>query len=251
MQLLVSVSNHIEARAALDGGADIIDAKDPHAGALGAVSLEAFAHIHRVAAPIAPVSAALGDAWDASSIARAVRDFTEAGATFVKIGFAGIDDAARVQGLLAAARQGASARVVAVAYADRQHSDVPFMRLVKAASTTGVMGILIDTCDKQGPGLRRLVDASTLRAWVSTAREAGLFVAAAGKLTIDDLWWVRACGADIAGVRGAACENGRTGQVTTECVRRLRAAPAFERSSSMRSTVTIDDGTPAGSVRAN
>jgi uncharacterized protein (UPF0264 family) len=251
MRLLVSVSNDSEARAALEGGADIIDAKDPHAGALGAVSLDVFTDIHRVATPIVPVSAALGEASDESAIERTARDFTEAGATFVKIGFAGINDAARVHALLVAARRCASACLVAVAYADRQHCDLPLMEMVKVASSAGAMGMLIDTWDKHGAGLRYLVDGQTLRAWTSAAHEAGLLVAAAGKLTIDDLSWVTACGADIAGVRGAACENGRTGQVTTECVRLLRAAAAFERSSSMRSAVTMDDVTPAGSVRAN
>ena len=42
MKLLVSVSNADEAFAAVEGGADIIDAKDPSRGALGPVSPEAF-----------------------------------------------------------------------------------------------------------------------------------------------------------------------------------------------------------------
>lgn len=224
MRLLVSVSNDSDARAALEGGADIIDAKNPHAGALGAVSIDVFGDIHRVAGSIAPVSAALGEATDESAIERAARDFTAAGATFVKIGFAGVNDAARVHALLAAARRCGSARLVSVAYADRQHCDLPLMQMVKAASSAGAMGILIDTWDKRGAGLRHLVDSATLRAWSSAAHEAGLLVAAAGKLTIDDLSWVSACGADIAGVRGAACENGRTGRVVAERVRLLAAA---------------------------
>ena len=35
MKLLVSVADAAEARAAIEGGADIIDAKDPTTGALG------------------------------------------------------------------------------------------------------------------------------------------------------------------------------------------------------------------------
>ena len=46
MQLLVSVTDAIEAAAALDGGADIIDAKDPASGALGAVTVDVFRDIH-------------------------------------------------------------------------------------------------------------------------------------------------------------------------------------------------------------
>jgi uncharacterized protein (UPF0264 family) len=38
MQLLVSVADAREARAARLGGADVIDAKDPSRGALGSVS---------------------------------------------------------------------------------------------------------------------------------------------------------------------------------------------------------------------
>ena len=45
MQLLVSVSNPTEARRAVDGGADVIDAKDPLNGALGAVSLDTLRQV--------------------------------------------------------------------------------------------------------------------------------------------------------------------------------------------------------------
>src|SRR5437764_823524 len=47
MRLLVSVRGPVEARAALAGGADVIDAKDPARGALGAVSAERLAAIRR------------------------------------------------------------------------------------------------------------------------------------------------------------------------------------------------------------
>ncbi len=64
MRLLVSVKNAEEAMAALAGGADLIDAKDPAAGALGAVSLDVLRDIHSTVAGLRPVSAALGDAID-------------------------------------------------------------------------------------------------------------------------------------------------------------------------------------------
>ena len=43
-------------------------------------------------------------------------------------------------------------------------------------------------------------------------------------MTIADLAMVCECGADIAGVRGAACEGGRSGRVTADRVRLLKAA---------------------------
>jgi uncharacterized protein (UPF0264 family) len=223
MRLLVSVSNDSEARAALEGGADIVDAKDPRTGALGAVSLDVFRRIRASVGNAVPVSAALGEAADEAAIEAMAREFAIAGAAFVKIGLAGISDTARARLLLAAAARGAPKKVVAVTYADRQ-GELSFSRLLDVGSTVGASGILIDTCEKNGPGLRHLIDAATLRAWISTASETGLTVAVAGRLTIDDLDWVRDCGADIAGVRGAACEGGRTGRVTTARVRLLRTA---------------------------
>ena len=124
MQLLVSVANSAEARHALDGGADLIDAKDPSAGALGAVSLDTLRQIHAVAAGQRVVTAALGDAEDEDAVERAAFDYSSVGVGFVKIGFAGTTDLSRVERLIAAAVRGVRATgqrhcgVVAVAYAD-------------------------------------------------------------------------------------------------------------------------------------
>src|SRR5438067_2429694 len=60
MRLLVSVADAAEARAALAGGADIIDAKEPRHGALGAVAPDVLRAIRNAVAVRRPVSAALG-----------------------------------------------------------------------------------------------------------------------------------------------------------------------------------------------
>ena len=73
MKLLVSVRNAIDASAALAGGADIIDAKEPASGALGAVDLATFQHIVAAVADARPVTAALGDAVDEQAIAHTAR----------------------------------------------------------------------------------------------------------------------------------------------------------------------------------
>ena len=76
MRLLISVASGTEARAALDGGADIIDAKDAAHGALGAVSIAALREIVRTVDGRLPVSAALGDASDEKAVAVAARRAT-------------------------------------------------------------------------------------------------------------------------------------------------------------------------------
>src|SRR5262249_47819969 len=109
MQLLVSVADAIDAAVALDGGADIIDAKDPRAGALGAVSLGVFGEIRAGVANRRPLSAAVGDAADEAAIARAAYEFAAAGAVFVKVGLNGAASPARAASLAGAAQRGVAA----------------------------------------------------------------------------------------------------------------------------------------------
>jgi (5-formylfuran-3-yl)methyl phosphate synthase len=227
MRLLVSVANAEEASAALEGGADVIDAKDARAGALGAVAPDVLEEIYAVVNHARPVTAALGEAADESAIERTARLYAAAGATLVKVGFAGIASAGRAAALIAAAVRGASSEgsgVVAVAYADAALVEGLTAADLMDAAAVGAQGLLVDTADKHGPGLRGLVTPHALAALVADAHNAGLFVALAGKLTAADLPFVRDAGADIAGVRGAACEGGRNGRVTAQRVRELTFA---------------------------
>jgi (5-formylfuran-3-yl)methyl phosphate synthase len=230
MHLLVSVGTAIEAAAALDGGADIVDAKDPRSGALGAVPIAVFKTLHAVVGGIRPLSAAIGDARDEAAIEATAFAFASAGAAFVKVGFAGITSGARAAALAGAARRGLGAAadgrsaLVLVAYADGDGgAGVSRSVLVDLAARTGATGVLLDTADKRGPGLPALIDQPQLSAWVAHVHACGLLAALAGKLTEADLPLVRDTGADVAGVRGAACEGGRMGHVSAERVRGLRA----------------------------
>ena len=229
MQLLVSVANAAEARHALDGGADLIDAKDPSTGALGAVSLDTLRQIHALVAGQRVVTAALGDAEDEDSVERAAVDYGKIGIGFVKVGFAGTTDLARVERLIAAAVRGVRGTdrqrcgVVAVAYADTGvATSVEPAALTDIAARAGATGVLLDTADKDGPGLLHLLSPAALQSWVARAHAAGLIVALAGQLTASDLRFICETGADIVGVRGAACEDGRSSRVAAEKVRALR-----------------------------
>jgi len=241
MRLLVSVANGDEAAAALAGGADIIDAKDPAAGPLGAVTIAVLCEISRTVKVRAAgdaaaggarlLTAALGDAANEDAVERAACASASAGAKLVKVGFAGIAASARARSLLSAAMRGATAGsgggcgVVAVAYADAD--EVASLRaddLLDAAAATGAAGVLLDTANKNGRGVRGLLSQEALAAWIARAHQAGLLVAVAGRLQTDDLEFVRNAGADIAGVRGAACDGGRTGRVSSRRVRALQQA---------------------------
>jgi uncharacterized protein (UPF0264 family) len=228
MRLLVSVSDGAEAREALEGGADVIDAKDPASGALGAVSLAAFAGIAQAVDRARPLTAALGEAIDPVAIEAAARAFTRAGASLVKVGLSGVADPVRQRALTAAAVRGARAAampscgVVVVAYADT-HDGPSSAEVIALAREAGAAGVLLDTQYKAGPGLRQYHSPAWLASWVRDAHAAGLQAMLAGRLRPDDLPALHDTGADVAGVRGAACDGGRTGRVAAANVRSLRA----------------------------
>jgi len=223
MRLLVSVRGPAEARAAVAGGADVIDAKDPARGALGPVRVDRLAAIRRAVGVARPVSAALGDACDDATVE--VTAATAAGLAFVKLGFGGVTSDARAQGLALAARRGAAGEtaLVLVAYADwRRAGCLAPARLPAVAAATGAAGVLLDTAWKGVP-LFTLESPDAVAAWVAAVHAAGLFAALAGGLAGRDFAMARRVGADLVGVRGAACVGGRKGRVSEARVAVLRS----------------------------
>ena len=146
-------------------------------------------------------------------------------------GARGTEDAVAV---LRAAREAVDgeAEVVAVAYADAERvprRPLAPAELVAAAREAGVSGCLIDTAIKDGRGLLSWLAAEALAELVAEAHAAGLEIALAGELRAEDLPAVRATGADIAGVRSAACRDGRrTAALDPARIARLRAVCAVE-----------------------
>lgn len=229
MRLLVSAASAADAAAAVEGGADIVDAKDPARGALGPVSPDDFGAIAARVAGRRPVTAALGEALEPFSLETSARSYATLGASLVKVGFAGVGNLRLAHSLAVAAVRGASqghasARVVLVAYADAPAAVVSPATLLEVASSVGAAGVLLDTADKSGPRLTELVSLAWLTDWVTLAQRRSLLVCLAGRLRAEDLPLVRRCGADIAGVRGAACEGGRAGRIDAARVRGLRRA---------------------------
>jgi len=94
--------------------------------------------------------------------------------------------------------------------------------VLDVAAAVGATGVLMDTAIKEA-GLFDLVPRDIVTAWVAAAHGAGLLAALAGSLTGPDLRTAREAGADIVGVRGAACLGGRTGCVSAARVVTLSA----------------------------
>jgi uncharacterized protein (UPF0264 family) len=230
MQLLVSVRAGNEVTAALAGGADIIDAKEPARGSLGLVAPEVLQAISARVPDWVPFSVALGDFTAPDTVRHAVAGANVPGRRapiYLKLGFAGERSEVTVTSLIAAALDAAAAAsvrpvVVPVAYADCENASSPAPEgVLRTAITAGARAFLIDTYLKNGRGLLDWVDLHRLRMLAADARSAGLLLAIAGSL--DRAALDRVAGiADVVGVRGAACRGGREGTVDAMLVQRLR-----------------------------
>ncbi len=220
MKLLVSVVSVAEARAALRGGADVIDVKDPSRGALGAPSPAMVAEIVAEVGGAAPVSVALGDLPAASRGGLPAAQIGAArGAAFVKAGLCGDIDSAVAQ--LTALRDlvGPETGVVAAAYADAERCGaLPPSVLPEVVARAGIAGALVDTCVKDGRGLYAWLTPAELEDLI--ARTPGTF-AVAGQLGLDELTRVHA---DFVGVRSAVCGGDRTGMLDAELVAQAQRA---------------------------
>jgi uncharacterized protein (UPF0264 family) len=235
MKLLVSVVDPGEAREAAAAGADIVDVKNPAEGSLGAPSPSVIAGVRAAVPAELPVSAAIGDMPNLpGTAALAALGAARSGATFVKVGLWGVSTEAEAVDLLGAVGDAVAdvprAVVVAAAYADARrvaHAPLAPELLPRVACAAGVGVCLLDTAVKDGRGLLDWLPADALASLVDEAHAAGLQVALAGALRAEDLPVVAATGADIAGVRSAACgDDRRSGPLEAARVRALRAACA-------------------------
>ncbi|HSB62121.1 MAG TPA: (5-formylfuran-3-yl)methyl phosphate synthase [Vicinamibacteria bacterium] len=234
-RLLVSVVTAEEVEAAIAGGADIVDVKNPAEGSLGAPVPALLRAVRSRVSPPALVSAALGDAPHLpGTMALAAAGAAACGADYIKIGLLGSARPPQALELLAAVRRaaaeaGSRPRLVAVAYADAARvGALPPAALPAIAREAAVDGVMLDTAVKDGVSTFAALGEAEVAAFLAAARALGLETALAGALGPADLERARRLGADIVGVRGSACDGGREGTVSAARVRALRAALALK-----------------------
>ncbi len=223
-KLLVSVRNAAEAEAALAGGAVLIDVKEPARGPLGRADDETVAQVLWAVAGRAPVSAALGE-WrtpGAQTWPPLVGQLA-----YVKWGLSGCGGMGGWQSTLQVVGRYLADRypelgMVAVAYADWRPAQAPPPDEVCAwACGQGRGAFLIDTWGKDGRTLLDWVSPAEVSAWCARCRAAGVRVALAGSLGPEQIRTLLPARPDWFAVRGAACEEGRTGTISTARVRAL------------------------------
>lgn len=229
MKLLVSPVDAEEAQEAVKGGADIIDVKNPAEGSLGASFPWVIRRVLEVVPSSVETSATLGDLdFKPGTASLAAYALASLGVDYIKAGFYGIrseEQALSMAEAIVKAARDFDAKVVLAGYADHALiGSIPPLALIPVAAEAGAAGVMVDTAVKRGGSLLEHMSLKELAHFVEEAHSRGLFCALAGGLRRRHLHKLRRTGADIVGVRGAACTSGNRerGRIVAERVRLLK-----------------------------
>lgn len=219
--LLASVRDEHEAGLVLEAGADIIDLKEPAAGALGAVDAAVIGATMARIGGRARVSATIGDVpCTAEHLRPRLEAVAASGVDFIKIGVFGRPDAPGVLALLEETAR-AGHRIVLVFFAEDPFHETAFPEFARC----GITGVMLDTRDKHSGALRDKLTQPQLASFVTRARSAGLLCGLAGSLGIDDIPALLPLRPDYLGFRGGLCRgNDRIQRLDAEAVGRIRRA---------------------------
>lgn len=240
ISLLASVRDLAEAQAAAAAGADLIDLKEPSAGALGGLpiaQIDSIVAALRERWPKRPVSATIGDfraddhagrGAQAAAVARCGVDYVKAGIEPGAHALAALQTLAALQLPAPGSRPSGSrppgsrppGSIVIVFLADRGVD----LALAERAAAMGFAGLMLDTADKSTGSLLRHADRAALAGLLALARRHGCLSGLAGSLTRDDVAVLRQLAPDFAGFRGAVCDGDRRGRFNPGKLRALRAA---------------------------
>lgn len=202
-QLLASVTGVEEAIWALEYGADIIDLKNPSAGALGALPANVIRDVVSAIAGRAITSATVGDLpMEPDLLANAVWLTAKTGVNIVKVGFFTSENhAACIAAMKPIIEQGV--KVIAVLFAD-QKPDINILPLLSAAEFYGVM---LDTARKDGLSLVDHQSLDALISFVNNAKASKLKSGLAGSLRMEHISCLQQAHPDYMGFRGALCQS--------------------------------------------
>lgn len=219
-RLLVSVRGVEEVETALRAGVEWIDIKEPAAGALGAADPATIAAIVKRVGVRANISVALGELRDFTSRPKLPRAIS-----FAKLGLAGCaaqpDWPRRWEAVLRSLP--AKVTPVAVAYADWRYAQAPSpLDVIEHGARIGCGAALLDTYGKQAGGLFDHCGENQVRDWIAEARRHGMLTVLAGSLALEMIERAARLQPDLVAVRGAACDDGRSGQVSETRIAELQ-----------------------------
>jgi uncharacterized protein (UPF0264 family) len=209
-QLLISVTSVEEARIAAENGADIIDLKDPHSGALGALPLPSIQSIMaymRSEQVGKLVSATIGDVpmelnLTEPNVVERVTALAASGVDFIKIGFFEAKDYQPCLGALLPAIQ-SGVQLIAVLFAEYQYPD----SLVDDIHQAGFAGLMLDTAHKCGQTILYYHSCNNYAVLAEKVKNKGMAFGLAGSLRVEDIDQLKHLAPTYMGFRGGVCEQ--------------------------------------------
>ena len=232
-KMLASVADLAETEIAISGGADIIDLKDPKAGALGAVATDLVRQAVQAVAGRRPTSAVCGDLpMEPETIRARAGEVAATGVDYVKVGFFPSPRAAACAEALALVA--ARTKLIAVLFADKE----PDFGLLDAFAKHGFHGAMVDTADKTKGRLLHHLPPERIPAFVNRAHALGLQVGLSGSLEAPDIPRLLPFSPDFLGFRGALCDRSqRTAAIDAEAVKHIRSLIPEERQAGRSASV--------------
>ncbi len=219
--MLASVVSVAEAEIALKHGVDIIDLKNPHAGALGALDTTTVTKIVRSINRAILTSATSGDvAPDDPQLLEIITQMAATGVDIVKVGLFETRPTAHFMATLkkAAAQK---IKLVVVIFAENYRGSESYAPLLM----TGISGIMLDTKNKTSKHLRDLIHDKDLGEFVRIMIRQQLLTGLAGSLRYTDVARLLMLNPDYLGFRGALCsDNNRIREIDPGKLKRIRKA---------------------------
>lgn len=224
-QLLISVTSVEEAQIALENGADIIDLKDPAAGALGALplmqikSVVDYVKVHGSEETL--TSATIGDLpMQPALILEHVKQLLKTNVDIVKIGFFEAESYQPCLEALSSVTQ-VGVKLIAVLFAEYTYSN----DLIDAIKNAGFIGVMLDTAEKNGLTLLDHYSAEQCQEFSRYVLSMGLSFGLAGSLRLQHVKIMKELRPTYLGFRGGVCaENQRELSLNAEKISAIRKA---------------------------
>ncbi len=229
MKLLVSPINLEEAKAAYNGGADIIDVKNPKEGSLGANFPWVIRSV-KEAMGKTPVSATIGDMnYKPGTASLAALGAAVSGADYVKVGLYDVQTTEQaidmVEHVVKSVKDyDPSKKVVISGYADyKRINSIPLRELPPICADCGADVVMMDTGIKDGRSTFEFMTHEELSQFVESAHDLGLISAIAGNIKFEDIEAINQIGPDVIGIRGCVCGGDRNSTIQQKLVEELRS----------------------------
>ena len=207
-QLLISVTSIEEAQIALENGADIIDLKEPAAGALGALPIEQIKAIVAYVksakdADVKLTSATIGDLpMQPELLLSHIAQLSTTDVDIIKIGFFETDDYQSCLDALKPIVQ-TGTRLIAVLFAETTYPN----DLIVDIKAAGFIGVMLDTANKNGLTLLDYYSIEKRSEFAENVFKLGMQLGLAGSLKIQHVDLIKDVNPSYIGFRGGVCDG--------------------------------------------